>query len=85
MTNRATPEFWAAYSALPKEVRKLAQKNYALFRNDPRHPSLRLKKIGDRWSVRVGRNHRALAIEISEGLLWTWIGSHAEYERIVDP
>ena len=46
MTNRATPEFWAAYKTLPREIRKIAQKNYALFRSDPQHPSLRLKKVG---------------------------------------
>jgi hypothetical protein len=24
-----------------------------------------------------------LAVEVPEGLLWFWIGSHAEYDRIL--
>ena len=83
MTNRATPEFWAMYAKLPRDVRKLAQKNYALFAQNPQHPSLRFKKIGMRWSVRVGLQYRALAVEIDEGLLWTWIGDHEGYDRLI--
>jgi hypothetical protein len=48
-------------------------------RENPRHPSLQLKKVGRFWSVRVGLNYRALAVVASDGLLWFWIGSHAEY------
>jgi hypothetical protein len=33
--------------------------------------------------VRVGRNYRALAIGIDEGLLWFWIGSHADYDKLI--
>jgi hypothetical protein len=33
--------------------------------------------------VRIGRSYRALATEVDEGLLWFWIGSHADYDRIV--
>ena len=54
-----------------------------MLKNDARHPSLRLKKVGDYWSARVGIHHRALAIEVENGLLWTWIGTHEEYERLI--
>lgn len=63
MRHRATPRFWTCYNALPTEVRQLADRNYALLRQDPRHPSLHFKKIGQFWSVRVGLHYRALAIE----------------------
>ena len=46
--------------------------------------SWHFKKVGKYRSVRVGRSYRALAVEIEEGLLWLWIGSHAEYDRMVD-
>ena len=83
MTNRATPEFWALYAKLPRGIKKLAQRNYTLFRQNPNHPSLRFKKIGRRWSVRVGLQYRAVAVEAEDGLLWTWIGNHADYERLI--
>jgi hypothetical protein len=36
------------------------------------------------WSVRVGRGYRALGIEGVDGFHWFWIGSHADYDRLVD-
>jgi hypothetical protein len=60
-------------------MRSLADKNYAPLKENPRHPSLQLKKVGRFWSVRVGLNYRALAIEAPDGPVWFWIGSHAEY------
>ena len=39
---------------LPEHVRALADKNYALLKENPQHPSLHFKKVGRFWSVRVG-------------------------------
>lgn len=83
MTHFTTPSFWAAYRDLPEAVRDLADKNFELLRQNPRHASLRLKKVGAFWSVRVGRGHRALARDRAEGLVWFWIGSHDEYDRLL--
>jgi hypothetical protein len=84
MRHFASPAFWAAYAKLPAAVRELADKNYALLKKNPRHPSLQLKKVGRYWSVRVGLRYRALAIEIEDGLLWFWIGSHADYDAMIE-
>ena len=81
MKHVASPDFWAAYEALPPQIRKLADANYALLKNDPRHPSLPFKKVGRYWSVRVGLRYRALAVEVDGGYNWFWIGSHADYDR----
>ncbi|MDF3061539.1 MAG: uncharacterized protein K0S06_1648 [Microvirga sp.] len=83
MRHFASPGFWAAYEKLPEQVRELADRNYALLKADPRHPSLHLKKIGRFWSVRVGLRYRALAVEVEDGLLWFWIGSHADYDALI--
>jgi hypothetical protein len=83
MRHFASPAFWQAYASLPQNIRSLADKNYALLKENPRHPSLRLKKVGRFWSVRIGSRHRALAVEVDDGLLWFWIGSHADYAAIV--
>ena len=65
-----------------RKYRALADKNYALLKQNPRHPSLQLKRVGRFWSVRVGR-YRALAVEVDAGLLWFWIGSHADYDALI--
>ncbi|OIP92673.1 MAG: hypothetical protein AUK55_09190 [Syntrophobacteraceae bacterium CG2_30_61_12] len=64
------------------EVRKLADKNFNLMRENPNHPSLQFKKIGELWSARVGQAHRALAVEDGEDFIWVWVGTHDEYDRI---
>ena len=61
----------------------MADRGYELLCNNPRHPSLHLKKVGELWSVRVGLHYRALAIEDANNLLWVWIGPHAEYNHLV--
>jgi len=71
------------YDALPEDVHALADKNFNLLKNNPRHPSLHFKKIGQIWSVRVGINYRAIATEVEDGFLWVWIGSHAEYDKLI--
>lgn len=83
MSHRATPRFWQAYHILPKAIRNRADQAFALLQSDANHPSLHLKKVGDLWSERISRNHRALAIEDGDGLVWIWIGDHAEYERLI--
>jgi hypothetical protein len=34
--------------------------------------------------VRAGKRHRALAVEVEDGVLWFWIGTHEDYERLVN-
>jgi hypothetical protein len=79
----ASPKFWAAYEALPFQVRRLADANYQLLKRDQHHPSLQFKKVGRYWSVRVGLRYRALAVEVDEGYMWFWIGSHADYDKVI--
>jgi hypothetical protein len=79
----ASSKFWALYQALPEDVRELADKNYQLLKSNPRHPSLHFKRIGELWSVRVGDHYRALGIDEAGGINWIWIGTHAEYDKLV--
>ena len=83
MKHQATPRFWRCYQGLPKEIRDLADRNYALLKSDSAHGSLHFKKVGSLWSVRVGLHYRALATEVGSDLVWFWIGSHAEYDTLV--
>ena len=83
MRHFADPTFWAAYEKLPRQIRELADRNYSLLKQNPQHPSLRLKKVGRFWSVRVGLGYRALAVETTDGLVWFWIGSHSDYDAMI--
>jgi hypothetical protein len=83
LNHYASPDFWSCYRALPAEVQGLADKSFSLLKADSRHPSLHFKKVGRFWSARVGLHYRAVAVEAPDGLLWFWIGTHAEYDKIV--
>ena len=83
MNHFTTPDFWLHYNRLLPETRSLVDKSFAILKSDPHHASLRLKKVGNFWAARVGRRHRALAKERKEGLIWFWIGTHDEYERLI--
>lgn len=86
MNHVTLPRFWRCYEQLPAEVRQLADRNYQLLKTNPQHPSLHFSKIvraRTLWTVRVGDHYRALGLEKAEGIVWFWIGTHAEYDRIL--
>lgn len=83
MKHIASRKFWKCYEALPSEVRELADKNFKLLKADPKHPSLHFKQIGDIWSVRVGKKYRALGLDKQDTVIWFWIGSHSEYDKLI--
>ena len=76
-------KFWLYYHELPITVQQTADNCYELLKLDPNHPSLHFKKIGKYWSVRVGKSYRAVGVEVKKGILWFWIGPHAEYDRLI--
>jgi hypothetical protein len=75
--------YWFYYNALSPSVRAIADKAYALLQSNPAHPSLQFKPVGKFWSVRVTQNYRALAVKKPDGYYWFWIGTHAEYDRLL--
>ena len=83
MKHFASPQFWRLYRQLSPEVRALADKNFQLLKADSKHPSLHFKRIGRLWSVRVGAHYRALGLDKPEGVVWFWIGSHADYDKLL--
>ena len=85
MRHFASSRFWSCFHTLPPETQRIALRNYALLKRNPAHPSLQFKSVGaGRFrSVRVGLHYRALGIHVEEGVQWFWIGSHAEYDRLI--
>ena len=84
MRHFASPSFWKLYEKLPSVVQELAEKNFELLKADPKHPSLHLKKAGGYWSARAEMKYRVLGTEIDEGMLWFWIGTHADYDKMLE-
>jgi len=83
LKHRATPRFWRLYHSLPEDIQRLADKNFMLLGENPRHPSLHFKQVGEGWSVRIGRRYRALALQNADGFDWIWIGPHDEYDKLI--
>lgn len=79
----ASPEFWACYRTLPQTIQELANQKFSLLKANSAHPSLAFKKIGGFRSARVGLHYRVLGIDVPEGVLWFWIGSHADYDKLI--
>ena len=87
MRSRATPPRSAAYRELPAEIRNLAQKAYRLFQENPGHPSLHFKKVHDHdaiYSARVTLGYRVVGLMENDEMTWFWIGTHSEYDRLLD-
>jgi len=80
-----TPRFWNCFERLPPPMQGMARRKFRLWRADPYHHSLHFKRLTplSLWSVRVNVQYRALAKETAQGFIWFWIGTHAEYDRLI--
>lgn len=84
MKSHATKDFWLLYQNLPPRIRKLAVKQYRLWIDDQQHPSVRFKKVGGSyWSARITNDYRALGTVVDDTVVWFWIGTHAQYDRLL--
>ncbi len=85
MKHYASTKFWEYFNSLPFEVQKLARQNYSLLKENPLHPSLHFKKVshGRYRSVRIGMHYRAIGIPVPDAVQWFWVGTHAEYDKLL--
>ncbi len=64
MKSFTTPDFWQAYVQLAPEMKEQAQKAYRLWQENPSHPSIHFKKVGNNlWSARTSGGYRSLALK----------------------
>jgi hypothetical protein len=85
--SRTTASFRKALEALPPQVRAKAHRAYELFRSNPNHPGLRFKPVHPSrpiYSVRIGIHYRALGVLEGDDIIWFWVGSHDDYERLIN-
>ena len=60
MKIRRTHSFLKDYKKLPEEIKSRVNKNLTLLFENPRHPSLRLKKLKgtDKFEIRISKGYR---------------------------
>jgi len=78
--------YWKSYYELSADIRKQADAKFALWKEDPFHPSLRFKCTHSKeniWSVRINLDYRALGVRDGDQIIWFWIGNHEEYEKML--
>jgi len=80
--------YWTKFDDLPQEIRKLAEENYHLWKENSRNPGLRFKKIHQTqpiFSFRVGMRHRTVGVETDDGkIVWFWVGSFETFEKSIN-
>jgi len=86
MKSETTARFWQGFEKLPLSIQKAAQLAYELWKEDPYHPSLRFKQvhpIKPIYSVRIAKGWRAVGVKDGNCIIWFWIGSHADYDKLI--
>ena len=86
MISHTNNSFWKLYKKLPQNIREIAKKQYKLFASDPYHASLHFKRVHSTrpiYSARITRNYRAVGILEDNVIVWFWVGSHDEYDRLL--
>jgi len=87
MKSRTTRAFRDQLARLPAEVKRQARETYRQFQSDLRHPALRFKRVHLQepvYSARININYRAVGVMEGDTIIWFWIGSHAEYDKLLD-
>jgi mRNA-degrading endonuclease RelE of RelBE toxin-antitoxin system len=86
MKSSVTKTFRKQLDQLPASIQEQAAKAYDLWRDDPYHNSLQFKRVSQRqpiYSARVGINYRVLGLLEENHIYWFWIGTHAEYDELL--
>ena len=86
MNSHTTDKFRKAFAELPANVQKQARQAYRLFIENPYHPSLHFKPIHPTrpiYSVRIRLDYRAVGVRDGDDIIWYWVGSHAEYDKLI--
>jgi len=69
---------------LSEKIRRLADSSYRLWKENPFHPSLEFEEIrSDIWRIKIGYRYRAIAKRYDDTIVWIWIGSHEDYNKLL--
>jgi len=85
--SRTTGQLRRVLADLPDSIQEQTRKAYRQFKQDPSYPSLRFKKVHPKlptYSARINRDYRAVGQLEDDTVIWFWVGSHAEYDLLLD-
>ena len=85
MKSRLTKGFHKRFERLPPDIQDQAKAAYRLFKKNPYYPSLHFKRIDPQepiYSVRIGIHYRAVGTWVDDTIVWDFIGTHEEYNRL---
>lgn len=86
MKSVTTKRFRKAYAYLPEHIQEQTRKAFQLWKKNPFHASLQFKQVHDTepvYSVRVSLSYRALGVKEKDTIIWFWVGSHADYDKMI--
>ena len=84
MISQTNADFWHCFNSLPAEIQHLARQKYRLWQEDAFHAALQFKPLfANVWSVRINQSHRAVGRKHGNLIVWFWIGTHADYDRLL--
>ena len=86
MISKINSRFKRDFAKLPSRVKQQARRAYRLFKSNPYHGGLKFKKLPpfeDLWSVRITNDYRAVGRWRGDVIVWFFIGSHSDYEKLL--
>ncbi len=86
MISHKNESFKKLFARLPMEIQEKAKRTYATFKQDPYYPSLHFKRVHSArpiYSIRISDDYRAVGILQDSEIIWFWIGSHAQYNKLL--
>jgi len=87
MISHTTEHFRKLYEKLPKQIREQARQAYSQFKSDPYYPGLHFKRIHSSrpiYSIRITKDYRAVGVQQNNEIIWFWIGSHSDYDKLMN-
>ena len=86
MNSHTNQRFRKLLIGLPKVIQKQAKEAYVQFRRDPYQSGLHFKRVHSKrpiYSVRITKDYRAVGIQQDNEMIWFWIGSHSDYDKLL--
>jgi len=78
--------FIKCFKKLPERIQNRARQVYQQWKENPFDPRLQFKQVHASkpiYSVRVHIGWRALGLRKNNAVLWFWVGSHEDYNKII--